>query len=336
MSHAKHKVKWGIVSTIKAPARAILAFAAHHLDLGAHQIFIYLDDDNHAAYSLLKAHPKLRPVLTDDAYWRGLGMKRRVKHQSRQFENARHAYGRAGDVDWLAHIDVDEFLTPSRPLADQLADLPPDCLCARIRPIEALAPVSTDQPLYAKACAQDRATRHRQTEALYPDYGAHLNGGFLSHVAGKMLYRTGIPDLKVNIHNVFVGAGKNPEQQNPGQVELTETELLHCHAKSWEAFLAAFHFRLEKGSYRAELKPNRAPEMGGLTLHEMFKTLYDSDGEAGLRHFYEQVCTATPAHLGALESQGLLRRPALDLNAAVARHFPEALLDEKGPEARSH
>lgn len=329
-SHVTHKVKWGIVSTIKAPVRALLEFAAHHLDLGAHRIFIYLDDDNRTGFDILKAHPKLRPVLTDDAYWRGLGMKRRVKHQSRQFENARHAYGRAGDVDWLAHIDVDEFLCPARPLAEQLADLPASCLCARVRPVEALAPVSADHPLYAKACAQDRATRKQQTEALYPDYGAHLNGGFLSHVAGKILYRTGIPDLKANIHNVFVGSGQNPAQ-NPGQVELTETELLHCHAKSWEAFLAAFHYRLEKGSYRAELKPNRAPETGGLTLHEMFKTLHKRDGEAGLRHFYEQVCTATPAHLAALEGEVLLRRPALDLAAAVARHFPQAGHDEKAP-----
>jgi hypothetical protein len=317
MPHAKHKLCWGIVSTIKAPVAAILDFAAHHLELGAHRMFIYLDDDNHAAYDILKAHPKIRPLMTDDAYWRGLGIKRRVKHQSRQFENARHAYGRAGDVDWLAHIDVDEFLCPVRPLADQLADLPPDCICARVRPIEALAPISPDQPLHAKACALDRATRNAQTEALYPDYGTHMQGGFLSHVAGKMIYRTGIADLKVNIHNVFVG-----DMQNPGQVELTETELLHAHAKSWDAFITAFRFRLEKGSYRAELKPNRPADQGGLTLHQMFDALYSAEGEAGLRRFYTHVCTATPDHLQQLEVMGLLRRPSLDLPAAVARHFP--------------
>jgi len=319
MPHANPAPKWGIVSTIKAPVAAILEFAAHHLDHGAHRIFIYLDDDNQAAFRILKAHPKLRPILTDDTYWQGLGVKRRVRHQSRQSENARHAYGRAGDVDWLAHIDVDEFLLPNRPIAAQLADLPPACLCARVRPIEALAPASAGQPLFAKACAQDRATRNRQTEALYPDYGAHLNGGFLSHVAGKLFYRTGIPDLKVNIHNIFVG-----EVQNPGQIELLETELLHCHAKSWEAFLTAFHFRLDRGSYRSELKPNRPVDRGGLTLHEMFSAIHAQDGDAGLRHFYDQVCTANPAHLDQLQTMGLLRRPRLDLAEAVTRHFPNA------------
>ena len=320
MPHANQAPKWGVTSTVKAPVDAILAFAAHHLELGAHRIFIYLDDDNQDTFRILKPHPKLRPVLTGDAsYWQGLGVKRRVKHQSRQFENARHAYGRSGDVDWLTHIDVDEFLCPARPVAGQLADLPSDCLCARVRPIEALAATSPGQPLYAKACAQDRPTRTRQTEALYPDYGAYLNGGFLSHVAGKLFYRTSIPDLRMHIHNIFVG-----DVQNPGQTELFETELLHCHAKSWEAFLAAFHFRLNKGSYRAELKPNRPAEHGGLTLHALFNTIHAQDGEAGLRHFYDQVCTATPAHLEQLQAMGLLRQPPLDLDAAVARHFPDA------------
>lgn len=317
MPHVKHHLKWGIVTTVKAPVVAILGFAAHHLDLGAHRIFIYLDDDNRAGFDILKAHPKIRPVLTDDAYWQAMGMKRRAKHQSRQFENARHAYGRAGDLDWLAHIDVDEFLLPSVPMAAQLAALPDDCLCARVRPVEALSPVAPGQPLYAKARTQDRALRNQQTERLYPDYGAHLNGGFLSHVAGKMVYRTGVPGLKAHIHNVTVD-----EVQNPGQQELTGTELLHMHAKSWDAFIAAYHYRIEKGSYRAELKPNRPLEQGGLTLHQMFKAIHDAQGEAGLRHFFDQVCAASDSHLAALEAEGLLRRPALDLEAAVARHFP--------------
>jgi hypothetical protein len=152
---------WGLVATIKASRRAILDFAAHHLDLGAHRLFIYLDDDNRAAFDALKAHPKCRPLLTDDAYWRKLGMKRRVKHQSRQFENARHAYARAtGEVDWLAHIDVDEFLWPDRPLTDQLAALPATCMGARIRPAEALEGAG---PLtHFKTCAPDRPTRSAQ------------------------------------------------------------------------------------------------------------------------------------------------------------------------------
>lgn len=312
--------KWGVVATIKAPVDEILDFCAHHLDIGAHRLFIYLDDDNRDAYRLLSDHPKIRPTLTDDTYWKRLGMKRRKKHQSRQFENARHAYGRAGDVDWLTHIDVDELLWPLvRSLADQLGDLPPDCLCARIRPVEALAGGDPDLTHF-KGYSVKQPKRRDETARIYPTYGAHLNGGFLSHVAGKMIYRTGIEGLKVQIHNVFVG-----EQMNPGQQELTGTQLLHLHAKSWEDFIAAFHYRLQKGSYRSELKPNMPREEGGLNLHELFSMIHDEEGEAGLRAFYDEVCTADPALLDRLGAHGHLYGHDLRLSDKRARHFPDAV-----------
>jgi hypothetical protein len=304
---------WGLVATVKAPARDILNFAAHHIEIGAHRLFIYLDDDNPQAFAALKAHPKCRPVTTDDAYWQKLGIKRRVKHQARQFENARHAYGRAtGQVDWLTHIDVDEFLWPDSPLGAQLAALPDSCMGARIRPAEALA---GDGPVtHFKTCARDRATRDRQTAHLWPDYGAHLNGGFLSHVAGKMIYRTGIDGLRMQIHNIWVD-----EQMNPGEITLEQTMLLHMHAHDWPSFRRALDYRLEKGSYRAELKPG---QKGALTMHELFNTLIREGGEDAIRRFFDTVCTASPELLDRLRAQDLLHSHALELDAKRARHFP--------------
>lgn len=325
--------KWGLVSTIKAPVDEVLQFCAHHLDLGAHRLFIYLDDDNQAAFDHLSDHPKVRPILTDAAYWDKRGMKRRVKHQSRQFENAKHAYRRAsGQVDWLTHIDVDEFLWP-HPVRDQaaiaqlLAGLPPDCLCARLRPWEALStPVDggsgarSNGLTHFKGLSIPMPQRRRETEEIYPHYGPHLNGGFLSHVAGKMFYRTGVEGLKVQIHNIWVG-----EDMNPGQQELPEVRLLHMHAKSWDSFWQAFHFRLEKGSYRSELKPNKPREDGGLSLHELFSMLYNDDGEAGVRAFYETVCRATPELITRLQSKGLHHVCDLQLAEKQAKHFPKSV-----------
>ena len=309
--------KWGVVATIKAPVPEILDFCAHHLDIGAHRLFIYLDDDNRDAFRILSDHPKIRPTLTDDTYWKRLGMKRRVKHQSRQFENARHAYARAGDVDWLTHIDVDEFLWPlDRSLADQLADLPPECLCARIRPLEALAG-GEGGITHFKGFSLKQPRRRDQTARIYPTWGKYLNGGFLSHVAGKMIYRTGIKGLKVQIHNVFVD-----DEMNPGQRELERTQLLHMHAKSWEDFIAAFRYRLEKGSYRSELKPNMPREEGGRNLHELFNMIHEANGEAGLRAFYDEVCTASPDLMDRLRAEGHIYNHSLRLTEKRSRHFP--------------
>ena len=35
--------RWGIVSTIKASEREILDFAAYHLELGAHRLYLYIN-----------------------------------------------------------------------------------------------------------------------------------------------------------------------------------------------------------------------------------------------------------------------------------------------------
>ncbi|WP_138179481.1 glycosyltransferase family 2 protein, partial [Roseovarius indicus] len=137
---------WGVVSTIKAPAADILNFAAHHLDLGAHRVHVYLDEDNPQARDHLSAHPKCRVTVTDDAYWSRRAKGRPGTHQPRQTANATHCYNRNPQVDWLAHIDVDEFLWPAAPIADQLAALPSETRSARVHPIEALAPDPDDPP----------------------------------------------------------------------------------------------------------------------------------------------------------------------------------------------
>ena len=99
------KIKWGVASTILAPTRDILAFAAYHLAAGAHRLYIYLDAPNPEAYALLDAHSKVRVITCDAAYWRQRKRVRPETHQVRQTANATHAYNRRPEVDWLIHMD---------------------------------------------------------------------------------------------------------------------------------------------------------------------------------------------------------------------------------------
>ena len=74
--------RWGVVATVKAPAREILTFCAYHLRAGAHRIYIYLDDPDAEVWDQLKAHPKIRPTRCDAAYWKGRIGKKPAKHQT--------------------------------------------------------------------------------------------------------------------------------------------------------------------------------------------------------------------------------------------------------------
>lgn len=307
---------WGIVATIKAPLDEIKAFAAHHLEAGAHRLYLYLDAPDEIDIAALKAHPKIRPTLCDAAYWAKKG-KRPAKHQPRQTLNAADAYTKRVEVDWLIHIDVDEYLVAQdgSTVAAHLRALNAECLCARIRPIEALAwDGPAGQPRPFKSFALPQTERQRITRQLYPEFGAEVNGGFLSHVAGKMAYRTGIEGFHVKLHNAFLG-----ENMNPGQVELSALNLCHFHGDVWEEWITQFAYRHAKGAYRAELT---AAPCGARSMHEILADVQARGGEAGLRRFWQELCTPRPALLEGLEAHGLLHWHRIDTAQMVAKHFP--------------
>ncbi|WP_146344784.1 glycosyltransferase family 2 protein [Phaeobacter marinintestinus] len=306
--------RWGLVATIRAPAREILEFAGYHIEQGAHRLYIYLDEPSADAEAALNAHPKIRVTVCDDAYWRKLGRNRPGKHQLRQTANATHAYTRKAEVDWLIHIDVDEFLWPDTRVGDHLEALPDSALCARVRPMEALA--GTDG--YFKAFIPSGPDRDRIVERLYPTFGPYVKGGFLSHVAGKLFVRTGLGAVTIKIHNAFRG-----DDMNPGQVELSDVALCHCHATSWDQWFAAYRYRLLKGSYRAELAPSRPRDKGGLSMHELLSMIEAEDGEAGIRAFHDELCADTPRLREALSREGLLRHCDLQLSHVLAAQFPD-------------
>lgn len=305
---------WGISSTILAPARDVLRFAAYHLEQGAHRLYIYLDDETPEAFSRLKAHPKIRVRTCDATYWSQRG-GRPDKHQARQSVNATHAYHRKSEVDWLIHIDVDEFLVPNTGVSDVLARVPEAIRSARVRPMELLGG-STEA---FKAFIPAGPTRQDTVQQIYPTFGMHLRAGFLSHVAGKLFVRTDLPDMTIQIHNAF----QNNEILKDS-AELVQVDLAHCHAPSWDAWRASFQYRFDQGSYRAELKPALARDRGGLSIHELFEVIATEDGDTGLRAFYDEVLGDSPDLRARLEAHGLLRKADLRLDELMIKHFPDA------------
>jgi hypothetical protein len=321
---------WGVVSTIKAPSTDILNFAAHHLDLGASLVHVFLDEDAPEARAALEAHPNCRVTLTDDAYWAARREGRPAKHQPRQTVNATRCYKDGPGVEWLGHFDVDEFLWPLPPgdaapaptIAAQLAQVPDEARSARVHAIEALAPDPFDPPhegeTWCKGHAREPKKRRRETDAIYPTFGPHLNGGFVSHVVGKVFVRTGLPQAGLRIHNAFFD-----RKEDDTCVPLPDARLIHCHAPDWDHWLRHMVYRLDKGSYRASLRA--APRSGGfgMNMNQLLTTLATDQGEEGLRAFFNEVCTATPDLRARLAKYGHLYSVRLTLDAARAAQFPD-------------
>ncbi|SIS70712.1 Glycosyl transferase family 2 [Roseivivax lentus] len=304
--------RWGIVATVRADSADILRFAAHHLELGAHELHLYLDAPNPEAIRALGDDPRLRITTCDDSYWRAAGKERMSAHQLRQVFNATRTMRRqAESLDWIAHIDVDEFLLPDRPLAALLAEVPPDKALAHLTPVEALATEPGTTPAAFKMTHTAAGIRKASIQDVYPTFGMHLTGGFLSHATGKVFARTGIPDARLGIHTLkYRGADVS------NRAPLAGCLLAHLHAPSWEAFLHHLPFRRSVGSYA---KQSERP--GKLGVADILTYLEAEEGEAGLRTFFDEVCRDTPELRQKLAAHGMLVEWPLDLDGAVARVF---------------
>lgn len=308
------RARWAVVATVKADAAAILTFAAHHLEAGAHRIFLYLDAPCPEAMPFLRAHPRIRVTRCNSAYWAKRRQGRPAKHQVRQSLNATRCYRRqAQQADWLVHIDADEFLWSQRPIAEILAALPEEAICARVRPLEPLAGGGT-----AFKAAPGGKDRDAVLRRVYPRYGQWLKGGFFSHTNGKLFVRSGQDGLKLRIHNAYLD-----EFENPCQVELDFVDLCHLHARSWDSWLAHYRYRLEQGAYREDLSPNRPRSDGGRSMNELLRSIEAEEGTAGLRALFDEMCKDTPELRKRLQADGLLRLRSLPLAETLQKHFPD-------------
>ncbi|ANT61567.1 hypothetical protein AYJ57_12270 [Salipiger sp. CCB-MM3] len=302
-------LRWGLTSTIRAPLRDIARFAAHHIELGAHLLHIHLDAPDEETAAVLTRHPSVRIVQCDTAYWAQTGRPRPEAHQLRQAYNATQSLRAGHGLHWLAHVDVDEFLLSQRPIPELLAEVPMSAAFARVAPAEALAP-ETGLPQRFKTTHKHAGRPKSVLQDVYPTFGAHLYGGFLSHSSGKVFARTGIDDTRLGIHTL-----KYRGEEASNRHRLSDVWLGHLHAPSWQGFRAHLDFRRSLGSYR---RSSQRPEMGQA---ELIQYLLDEEGEAGLRALFDEVCADTPDLRARLAQQGMLIEQSFDPDAAVARVF---------------
>jgi hypothetical protein len=293
--------RWGICTTLRAPPDQVLAFVAHHLDLGADHIWLHFDDPDDPALTQAARLPRTTAIACDAAYWHVTCKRRPEAHQNRQSRNLQRVYA-AKPLPWIAHIDHDEFLLPARPIAETLDDLAPDQPFLRIAPFEALHDPALPDDIFTAQHFRGalRGTEHAQNrDRIFGPQARFLPEGMLSHAAGKCIFRTSIPRLKPQIHGAF-----RDKQRVRGGAFHPDIALLHFHAQDREVWLKKLDFRLSHGGYRAR------PEMVTWLL-----TASDEDRCA----FYDSVQATSADRLALLDRLGVLRTETLGLRDKVAR-----------------
>ena len=289
---------WGLVTTLKAPDEKVLAFAAHHLELGAGHLALYFDDPEARIPEVLASHPKITATRCDAAHWDRIGVRPPL-HQNRQVRNARDA-SLLARTEWLAHIDVDEFILADRPLADILSEVPPAQLVLKIEPFEAMHDPNLPDDIFTaqtfRGAIRDENWPLRET--VLGQYRTCIRDGLLSHGVGKLFFRTGVRGLFPRIHTVRLKGEHVPTPLwHPG------LKLLHFHAQDRQAWLDALPFRLTLGAYQ---------------FNKELQAFLHSASPEDIDRFYQVTQVLTPESLEALQSIGRVLIAELGLRRKVS------------------
>jgi hypothetical protein len=304
---------WGVCATIRAPAEQVLAFALHHLDLGADHIWLHFDDPADPALGLAALLPRTSAIACDADYWTATCGRRPDAHQNRQSRNVQRIYGTT-KLDWLVHLDHDEFLLPSRSISDLLDNVPVAQPIVRAAPFEALCDPSLPDDIFTarhfRGALRGAAMAGIRSAVLGP-VAPLLPEGMLSHAVGKSFFRTGIAGLKPQIHGAFL-AGERVE----GGAFHPDLVLLHFHATDRSEWLSRLDFRLARGGYRSR------PEM---------VAFLQAASTAERSQFFDRVQICGPEKRDLLQGNGALRTAALGLREKVGRSIPAGAPDAMQP-----
>ena len=306
---------WATVTTLREPPQRVMEFVAQHLYLGASEIWLYFDDPDDPSMALVAHLPQVRVVPCTKEH-RAAVAPRSATHEARQKANANHAYGQS-QADWMIHLDADEMVHADRPVPAILAEAQGDVI--RLAPYE--------QMHYRKASENGRPDHYFHgalpnsrkgrvaSRAMYGGFYKALAHGLLSHAVGKHFVRTHAAGMELSIHAPF------RDKQRALAEETAQARLLHFHGGDWDIWRAHLERRLSSGAYIEKFGKGKTEENN---LYLTLQALKDQQGEAGLRKFWQTVCTYGPEKR-ILRKHDVLYRCNLWLEAKVGAAFGTAL-----------
>lgn len=296
-------VSWGVVSTCLEPTPLVVAFVAHHVEMGAHRVHIFLDAPNPDTERLLAEIPECRVTVCSDDYWRyEVGRPRPSNTEARQVFNASRAF-EAKDVDWLIHLDADEFLYCDRPMSTVLSAVPNEVDFMLFRNMERVFDATQKQLGLFDGVMRHPFRREwpAQDEFLSDDVLSFLLRGVAGHCSGKSVVRTDRP-MAMGIHS----------PRRPGN-PLKSIIAPNVHVLHFDG-LTGLHWvsKLLRGWNAASSVSSSASGLGPARQKQIQFVEENGSEMAALFDLHLKVKTLMPQELDRLEALGMIVRDHID------------------------
>lgn len=302
---------WGVVTTCLEPTALIVAFVAHHVSLGASRVYVFLDASQPDTEQVLAGIPQCRFTVCDAEYWlEEIGGQRPPATEKRQIRNATRA-SKAGDVDWLVHLDADEYLHADVPIGDVLSNLPSEVDYLHLPNVERVFDATLPQEaLFQGMMRQPLLQGWPKQERLFsPEICQFLHRGVTAHSQGKSMVRTN-RDLLQGIHSPRAPADAERLLAFPA----LNARVLHFDG------LTGFHWVMKLLRGWSDRGRGQAVH-GGLVSARQAQIRFVDENQGNMRalmDLHQQVKALMPEDIERLANLGLLSEVRIDPVKAVA------------------
>ena len=320
IKHEENGTRWGLVLTVNEPEVLVEVNVRWHLATGAAAVFVFLDDPLDPVAARLSAIAGCHVHRCDDAYWatRRPTKGRPPSQMRRQTINANFAQNRC-DLDWLFHIDADEFIWQGGTLSDELSKHDDPMTELNLPVLERVFP---DAPQGGLFNGMFRATSDLSDAEALDAFGAFagmMKRGQYSHGAGKSGVCVGA-GLRLGVHNATRTGSEGRQRRAPKVVSRT-ARLLHFDG------LTPLHWMMKVLRYRQTppdvqariLQPHRAAQIGWML--DRCATLADACAA------HHEMFALTVDRRARLERQNLLRDIPFDPIGKLGSDAPDLTIE---------
>lgn len=294
------RITWGVVATINEDLDKAVAFAAHHIHLGAEKVMLFGEDLN-ALPKDITEHPKIdvipvnRDVITAE---QRAHLPGRNARKAFYFNRAR----RKLSLDWLAMLDTDEYLCPERPIRRILARVPEDAAFLSLPVVEKFA--GSENAF--RPPASNWKLPKEEKQRLFPNYQSFVPNLMLGPADPRLFVRAKIPNIRVGNYVIKYERRAATNGYTPEDIVVA-----HDHTDSLKAFLKCMPRRLNQGYARRSL--------GQIDLRSTLDSIDMKEESSELEQFFDEIASARPDVLEALEGSGDLKRIDLKLDEKIAK-----------------
>ena len=313
-------MRWGVVLTANEPLALVETNVRWHLATGAEVVFVFLDDPNDPSQNALRAIPNCSVHLCDDSYWNEAKPKngRPPSQMRRQTINANWAQSRC-DLDWLFHIDADEFIWQSGDLRAELSDHDDPSTELNLPVFERIFPIERQQSLFDGAFRASSDLTPDQAATIFGSFEPLMKRGQYSHGAGKSGVRVG-DGLRLGVHNA-TRTGPGGQQRRAGKRVSETARLLHFDG------VTPLHWMMKALRYRQTSPEVQAKVLQSHRVAQIRWMMDRSETMEALRQAHRSMFALTDERRSKLGALGLLHEISFKPKGVLGADCPN--LDPK-------